>query len=184
LRQILLLLLALTAAPAFQEGQEPARVGGAIQPPKKLRNVPPEYPEEARKAGLEGVVVLECTIDTEGRVTGVEFLKGPVPLKEPAVKAVKKWRYTPTLLEGRAVPVIMTVTVNFKHSQRVRLDELISSLRHKDEYIREAAAQTLGRLGPRAVEAGPALSKAIHDQSDRVRKAAAEALEAVQGKYR
>jgi TonB family protein len=178
--QALLLLLALAATQGAQEGREPAEVRGAIQPPKKLKNVSPEYPEDARKAGLQGVVVLECTIDTEGRVTKVDFLKGPVPLKEPAVKAVEKWRYSPTLLDGRAVPVIMTVTVNFEHSRHVRLGELIDSLRNKDEYIREAAAQTLGRLGPQAAEAVPALMKAVHDESERVRKAAAEALESVQ----
>ncbi len=177
----LLLLLALTVGQGTQEAQEPARVGGTIQPPKTVKRVRPEYPAEARRAGLEGAVVLECMIDTDGRVINVEFLKGPVPLKESAVAAVRKWRYSPALLEGRAVPVIMTVTLNFKHDRHVRLNELIASLRHKDEYIREAAAQTLGRLGPQAAQAVPALLKAVHDESERVRKAASEAVESVRG---
>lgn len=176
---ILLLLIALTAAQ--DAGREPVKVGGAIKEPKKLKNVPPEYPDDALKAGLQGVVVLQCTIDIEGRVANVEVLKGPLPLQEPATKAVKEWRYSPTLLDGQAVPVIMTVTLNFNHGGHVILSELIDSLGHSDEYIREAAAQTLGRLGHQAVKAVPALQKAAQDESERVRKAAAEALESVQG---
>ena len=89
-------------------------VGGKIQEPKKLKNVPPVYPEEARKARVQGVVILECTISPEGTVTDVRVLRGIPLLDQAAIDAVKQWVYTPTLLEGKPVPVIMTVTVNFK----------------------------------------------------------------------
>jgi len=59
-------------------------------------------------------VILECTISPQGRVADVKVLR-PIPLLEQAaIDAVKQWQYTPTLLNGVPVPVIMTVTVNFR----------------------------------------------------------------------
>ena len=63
-----------------------------------------------------GVVILECTISPQGKVTDVKVLRGIPLLDQAAVDAVKQWVYTPTLLNGVPVPVIMTVTVNFKLS--------------------------------------------------------------------
>jgi len=92
------------------------RVGGQIKEPKKLKNVPPVYPDIARAARVQGVVILECTISPQGKVTDVKVLRG-IPLLDAAAQdAVKQWVYTPTLLNGVPVPVIMTVTVNFKLS--------------------------------------------------------------------
>jgi protein TonB len=91
----------------------PVRVGGNIKEPKKLRNVPPVYPDVAKQARVQGVVVLEATIDPSGRVDNVRVLRGVPLLNEAALAAVKKWVYSPTLLNGTPVPVIMTVTVNF-----------------------------------------------------------------------
>jgi protein TonB len=92
---------------------QPVRVGGDIREPRKLKNVAPEYPERARKAGVEGMVILECVISPAGRVVEVHVLRSLALLDEPAVAAVKQWIYTPTLMGGVAVPVIMTVTVRF-----------------------------------------------------------------------
>jgi protein TonB len=91
----------------------PVRVGGKISEPRKLRNIPPVYPEVAKAARIQGVVVLEATIDPAGRVDNVRVLRGIPMLNEAAMDAVKKWVYSPTLLNGTPVPVIMTVTVNF-----------------------------------------------------------------------
>jgi protein TonB len=88
-------------------------VGGKISEPRKLRNIPPVYPEVAKAARIQGVVVLEATIDPAGRVDNVRVLRGIPMLNEAAMDAVKKWVYSPTLLNGTPVPVIMTVTVNF-----------------------------------------------------------------------
>jgi protein TonB len=90
------------------------RVGGQIKEPKKLKNVPPAYPDIARQARVQGVVILECTISPQGRVTEVKVLRGIPLLDQAAIDAVKQWVYTPTLLNGVPVPVIMTVTVNFR----------------------------------------------------------------------
>jgi protein TonB len=90
------------------------RVGGAIKEPRKLKQVNPAYPEIAKSARVQGVVIMECTIGPEGKVTDVKVLRGIPLLDAAAVDAVRQWEYTPTLLNGVPVPVIMTVTVNFR----------------------------------------------------------------------
>ena len=91
----------------------PVRVGGNIPAPTKLRDVKPIYPPEARSAGIQGVVIIETTIGVDGRVSDARVLRSIPLLDEPALEAVRGWEFTPTLLNGVAVPVIMTVTVNF-----------------------------------------------------------------------
>jgi protein TonB len=90
------------------------RVGGQIKEPKKLKDIKPTYPDIAKQARVQGIVILECTISPQGKVTDVKVLRGIPLLDQAAVDAVKQWVYTPTLLNGVPVPVIMTVTVNFK----------------------------------------------------------------------
>jgi protein TonB len=92
------------------------RVGGQIKEPKKLKNITPVYPDIAKQARVQGVVILECTISPQGKVTDVKVLRGIPLLDAAAIEAVKQWVYTPTLLNGVPVPVIMTVTVNFRLS--------------------------------------------------------------------
>jgi len=92
------------------------RVGGQIKEPKKLKHVAPAYPDIAKQARVQGVVILECTISPQGKVTDVKILRGIPLLDAAATEAVKQWVYSPTLLNGVPVPVIMTVTVNFKLS--------------------------------------------------------------------
>jgi protein TonB len=89
------------------------RVGGLIREPKKVRDVPPLYPSIAREARIQGVVILEATITPQGRVQDVKVLRGVPALDEAAVEAVKQWTYTPTLVDGVPVGVVLTVTVNF-----------------------------------------------------------------------
>jgi len=92
------------------------RVGGNIKEPKKVHHVNPTYPDIAKAARVQGIVILECTISPQGKVTDHKILRGIPLLDQAAVDAVKQWIYTPTLLNGVPVPVIMTVTVNFKLS--------------------------------------------------------------------
>jgi TonB family protein len=162
----------------------PLRIGGTIEAPKKVKHVVPTFPAEALRAGLSGVVVLECTIDTQGRVAGTRVLSGVPPLSESAVNAVEKWRYRPTRLNGAPVPVIMTATVNFKRDFHLHLSELIDSLKSKNEFIRESAVKWLAgtRPGPK-ISGGDWLAilqdlrrLSEHDESERVRAAAVEAL--------
>jgi protein TonB len=92
---------------------QPVRVGGQIREPAKLRHVDPAYPDVAVRAGVQGIVILECSLDPQGRVVDVRVLRGLPLLTEPAIAAVKQWAYTPTLLDGVPVPVILPVTVRF-----------------------------------------------------------------------
>ena len=91
----------------------PRRVGGDIQAPQRISAAAPDYPPVARVARIEGVVTLEATIDAEGHVRDVKVI-GSIPLLDKAaVDAVSKWKYTPTRLNGEAIPVILTVRVVF-----------------------------------------------------------------------
>ena len=98
---------------ALVEGQAPVRVGGNIKPPRKVRDVKPVYPAEAQAAGVQGVVILEATIDTAGNIFEARVLRGQPLLDQAALDAVKQWQFQPTMLNNELVPVIMTVTVNF-----------------------------------------------------------------------
>ena len=89
------------------------RVGGAIKEPRKTKHVDVVYPEIAKSARVQGVVIMECTISPEGKVLDVRLLRGIPLLDAAAIDAVKQWEYTPTLLNGVPVPVIMTVTAKF-----------------------------------------------------------------------
>ena len=91
----------------------PVRVGGDIREPRKLRHVPPVYPDMALAARVQGVVILECTISPQGRVQDVKVLRSIPLLDEAAIEAVKQWVYSPTLVGGVPVSVVMTVTVRF-----------------------------------------------------------------------
>jgi TonB family protein len=93
--------------------QEPVRVGGDIKEPRRIFNVAPVYPAIAQQAGVQGIVIIEAIIGTDGAVQSARVLR-PVPLlDQAALDAVTQWRYAPTLLNGQPVPVIMTVTVTF-----------------------------------------------------------------------
>ena len=100
--------------PPPMSSQEPIHVGGNIKPPQKLTDVAPVYPPIARAARVEGVVILEAVIGEDGSVREVKVLRSVPLLDSAASDAVRQWRFTPTLLNGEAVPVVMTVTVAFR----------------------------------------------------------------------
>ena len=88
-------------------------MGGNVQASKLLERVEPEYPKGAQELGIQGVVLLQVTANEAGEVEKVEVVRGHPLLAEAAVAAVKQWRYAPTLLNGKPVPVAFTVTVDF-----------------------------------------------------------------------
>jgi protein TonB len=99
--------------PAEPEG--PIRVGGDVKPPEKLVAPSPQYTEIARKARIQGVVIVEAIIDKQGNVTNVKILKGlPMGLDQAAAEAVQKWKFKPATLNGKPVAVIYNLTVNFR----------------------------------------------------------------------
>ena len=91
----------------------PVRVGGQIRPPNKTKDVKPVYPAIAQSARVQGVVIIEATIGPNGNVQEAKVLRSIPLLDAAALDAVRQWVFTPTLLNGVPVPVIMTVTVNF-----------------------------------------------------------------------
>ncbi len=89
------------------------RVGGQIAAPARLHYQAPRYPSIAQTARVDGTVILEATIDEGGLVRDVRVIRSIPLLDRAAIEAVGTWRYTPTRLNGVAVPVVMTVTVTF-----------------------------------------------------------------------
>ena len=108
----------LNSAGAPGAGQ-PLRVGGDVRAPTQISKVQPVYPADALAARVQGIVILEATIGIDGRVTDAKVLRSVPLLDQAAVNAVRQWVYTPTMLNGVPVPVIMTVTVTFNLSQDV-----------------------------------------------------------------
>ena len=107
-------MLAFAAAPPPPPPPPaPVRVGGNIKPPQQVKKVNPVYPAIAQSARVQGVVIIEATIGPDGRVKDAKVLRSIPLLDQAALDAVKQWVYSPTLLNGVPVPVIMTVTVNF-----------------------------------------------------------------------
>jgi protein TonB len=89
-------------------------VGGAVREPTKVKHVNPVYPEVAARAMVQGSVVVELQVSTQGRVTDARIVKGIPLLNDAALAAVRQWVYTPPLVDGVPVRLIMTVTVRFK----------------------------------------------------------------------
>jgi protein TonB len=101
--------------PAAHKG--PYRVGGTVQAQKLIQQVQPLYPPLAKQAHIQGEVVIDSVIDTQGKVTHMKVVSGSPLLVQSAIQALQQWRYQPTLLNGQPVPVEMLVTVHFQLGQ-------------------------------------------------------------------
>jgi TonB family protein len=110
---LLALLAGIGSAGAAQPPAQPVRIGQGIPPPQKTKDVRPVYPRDAQAARVSGVVVIEATIGEDGKVRDAVVLRSIPLLDQASIDAVRQWEFTPTVVDGRPVPVIMTVTVNF-----------------------------------------------------------------------
>ena len=90
------------------------RVDPDEQRQKLVRSVQPVYPDVAKRAGIEGRVLLKVVIAQDGIVKAVKVVSGEPVLANAAADAVKKWRYQPTVLDGKPVNVVTTVAVEFR----------------------------------------------------------------------
>jgi TonB family protein len=81
---------------------------------KLVRRVSPSYPVEAKQQGIEGTVRLRAVIGADGNVQSVQPVSGPEPLVAAAVTAVREWRYGPTVLDGRRIPVQDDISLVFR----------------------------------------------------------------------
>ncbi len=91
------------------------RIGGGVTAPSVLSKVEPEYSEEARKAKWQGTVVLSLVVDDQGRPQNLKVLRSlGLGLDQKAIEAVEKWRFKPGMKDGKPVPVMATIEVNFR----------------------------------------------------------------------
>ena len=87
--------------------------GGDFKPPTRLVDVKAVYPAIAASARVQGVVIVEVLIGTDGKIQAGRILRSIPLLDQAALEAVRQWEFTVTQLNGVAVPVVMTTTVNF-----------------------------------------------------------------------
>src|SRR5688572_10467463 len=104
------------AAPAFSQAatqEEPRSAGTELPVPKRSKSVQPEYPAAALAQGLRGIVILALTIDTSGKVAAVDVVRSLPPFDEAASAAARQWEYEVTRVDGKPVPVRLTVPITF-----------------------------------------------------------------------
>jgi TonB family protein len=101
--------------PSSETAADIEKVGGEVTRPEILSQTRPVYTEEARKAKVTGIVIVEAIIDQEGCVTNVRPLQGlPKGLTESAETAVRRWVFKPATLAGAPVKVYYVLSVNFQ----------------------------------------------------------------------
>jgi len=91
----------------------PVRIGGQVVAPALIHRVEPVYPALAIAGHITGNVIVEATVDVEGRVASVTTLSGNPALAKAALEAVRQWQYKPLTLDGVAVPFVLTVVLSF-----------------------------------------------------------------------
>jgi TonB family protein len=103
-----------TEGSIVQEDQrKPVRVGSGVQESKLIYRVEPNYPALAERTHVVGTVIVEVSVNEEGSVSNVRVLQGNQLFEQAAIDAVKQWRYSPTYLNGVAVPVVATAALQF-----------------------------------------------------------------------
>lgn len=157
-------------------GEARALDGRRLVEPRRLKGPSPKWPDRALQAGLTGKAILDAQIDAHGKVLSVQPVRGPRILNEAAAAAVRHWTYSVTKLDGLPVPVLMTITVEFKLDKPPTRQDVLQSVDDSDPEIRGAAIRWLGRYRPVTSEQRSALERAARDPVEMVRKAADEAL--------
>ena len=104
---------AAASAARAKSQKEAVRVGGQIKAPDKIKDVKPVYPAIAQSARVGGTVTIEATIGPDGKVIDTKVVRSIPMLDQAALDAVRQWEYTPALLNGKPVPVVINVTINF-----------------------------------------------------------------------
>jgi TonB family protein len=102
--------------PLASSGPRRTRVGGSVQPPRLIESARPVYPQHLIPQGVEGTVVMQAVIGTDGQILNVEPSNSQVDpdLIKASMDAVKQWRYAPSLLNGQPVEVLTTITIDFR----------------------------------------------------------------------
>lgn len=112
-----LLTPTLTAARATPEPrqtkEQPLRVGGNVKSPKQTKYVAPEYSDDVLKRHPKGIIALELILDATGKVDAVKRMKGHAEIAEFAIAAARQWEFAPTVVDGKAAWLSLTVLVPF-----------------------------------------------------------------------
>lgn len=138
----------LAAIPAA--GRTPLEVSPVVAEHHLLKVVRPVYPAIAVAADIEGVVLLRATIGKDGRVSELGYICGPPLLAQAAMRAVKKWRYRPFLLDGHAAVAGSLVPVPFflDTSKAKRSHEIANVVAYAQQYVRCKSLLAAGKDGP------------------------------------
>jgi TonB family protein len=89
-------------------------IGGDVKPARLLTSIPPIYPTLAKTQRIEGSVRIDALVDAAGRVTSMKVVSGPVLLHQAAMDSLRQWKYQAATLDGKPVPMHLTVTVQFR----------------------------------------------------------------------
>ena len=131
------------AEPPPDPSDRPSPGCARLEQPVLLRRVEPEYPADVRRQGLQGFVILQGRVDTNGEVTEVRPLQSPSEaLSKLASAAVRQWRYKPALCDGKPMRVYLTVTSNF------RLDRPTSAIMSHPNIVRPVDASCASPTAP------------------------------------
>jgi protein TonB len=96
-------------------GGGPRRPGDGVLNPVPLRQPPPNYTVDAMRAKVSGEVILEAVVEANGTVSSLKVLRGlPFGLNDEATKAAKEWLFKPAMAEGKPVPIIVTLILEFR----------------------------------------------------------------------
>jgi len=91
------------------------RIGGAVTAPKLIYKVEPKYTEAARRARIEGTVILQAIVQVDGKARDFNVIQSLEPgLDQRAIDAVTQWRFQPGRRDGSAVALLATFVVNFR----------------------------------------------------------------------
>jgi len=118
------LLCALSMPALAQEATDSSatnfvKIGPGVTPPQLVKKKNPKYTRQAREADLQGLVMVEADIGTDGNVQAARVLRPlGMGLDERAVEAVKKWKFKPAMKDGKPVPVQIAVEVLFRQAPR------------------------------------------------------------------
>jgi periplasmic protein TonB len=95
-------------------GGEPVRIDKNSMHVELTKQVKPVYPKDAKKEHITGPVVLDATVNEQGKVIEVKVTKSANPLLEAsAIEAVKQWEFAPLKIKGKPVSFITSITINF-----------------------------------------------------------------------
>ena len=92
----------------------PLPIGGDVKQARLISSTPPVYPMLAKNQHVEGNVRVDALVDATGRISSMHIVSGPTLLHQAAMDALRQWKYQPATLDGKAVPMHLTMTIQFR----------------------------------------------------------------------